>query len=142
MKIFYVLVLIFGLVVFVNAQTISQYAEKSQLSGTVTDAMSAVIQNSRVIIRDKTGKIFETITNEDGVYKIELNEGNYSIEFSATGFKTFKIENYKVSFKGKMMFDVSLDVRDCSDPSIICHFIIVEPAKEKKKINKPKQEEK
>ncbi|MEP6903933.1 MAG: carboxypeptidase-like regulatory domain-containing protein [Actinomycetota bacterium] len=110
MKIMQILVLVFGLFVVVNAQNVSERLEKSNLSGTVFDETGAVITQTKVAFTSKTGKVFNTVTNQDGIYQIELNEGNYLIEFYKEGFKPYKFENYKLAFRSKMQLDVSLDV--------------------------------
>ncbi len=105
MKNLQILILVFGLVVFTNAQN-------AILSGTIYDQSGAVIPNAEVILKSKRGKIYTSRTNEEGIYEFEVLEGLYSIEIKKNSFKIFKIKNYFVSpsFKGKMIFDVTLIV--------------------------------
>jgi hypothetical protein len=110
MKILQVLILVFGLFVVADAQNISERSEKSTLSGTVFDETGAVIPETKVTFTDKAGKVFSVSTNEDGVFQIELNEGKYTVEFYKTNFKRYKIENYRLAFRSKMQFDISLEV--------------------------------
>ena len=65
MKFFQVLVLIFGLGVFTNAQ-------KAILSGTVTDKFGSVIPGAKVFALNEKGEKFETITNAEGNYVLNL----------------------------------------------------------------------
>lgn len=117
MKFLQLTILILGLFIFAgNAQTITDRSEKSVLSGTVYDEYGAVIPQTKVSFTNADGKIFDTVTNEVGVFSIELNEGKYKIEFNKEGFAPYKIENYKVSFKTKMSLDISLDVGAMIDP--------------------------
>ena len=131
MKVLQILVLIFGLTVFANAQ-------KVILSGTLADETGAVISNTKITATNTSGKTFLAYTNDDGIYQLEISNGIYSIEFEAAGFKIYKIEKYKVApiIKGKMNLDVVLEVRDCNDPLIHCLELVGEPTKNKEKSNK------
>lgn len=124
MKVLWTLVLIFYLVSFAEAQ---DRRLKTKLSGTVYDDNGAVIVNSKVSIRGKDN--FESIvfTNEEGIFEINLADGNYSIEVTSPGFQTFKLEKYRIApaYEGKLNLDFVLEVGPCSD----CHRIEVEPIK-------------
>ena len=122
MKILQTLILIFGLAVFANAQ-------KTNLSGTVYDANGAVIVKSKVTAVNQKGEKFETLTNEDGVYKLDLTYipvepgfsykmAKYDITVEAAGFEKFTLQNFKVTGKytAKMQLDFALDVLVISDP--------------------------
>lgn len=130
MKILQLTVLILGLFVFANeAQTIADSSEKFVLSGTVFDGQGAVIQRTKITFTDQSGKEFIALSNDDGFYKIELNEGKYKIEFSQDGFQSTIIDTYKLAFKAKMQLDISLDVRSYDDPKMDCHKITIYPKK-------------
>lgn len=137
MKIFQVLVLIFGLTVLANAQ---KRERTTILTGNIYDEMGAAISKANVKFRGTDSKYRVVTTNEDGEYIVDLENGSYSIEIEAVGFKTFKIQNYKIaqSYKGKMNFDVVLEVKSCDDPTVNCDFVTGEPVKTPKK-NKVKK---
>lgn len=101
MKVLRILVLIFGLTVFANAQ-------KTVLSGTVTDQVGAVISKAKIKISGNKNQNFVVETNDEGNYKISLSEGIYSIKFEISGHKSFTIKNYRVSSYGTMKLDVAL----------------------------------
>lgn len=122
MKILQTLALIIGLAVFANAQ-------KTTLSGTVYDANGAVIVKSKVTAIDQKGGKFETLTNDEGVYTLNLTYNPYEPVFSyrlakyditveAVGFEKFTLKDFKVTGKytEKMRLDFALDVLAYSDP--------------------------
>lgn len=113
MKVLQILVLIFGLSVFANAQ-------KAILSGTVQDFLGAVIPNGKIKAVDDKGKTFSTNTNDDGVYKLELPEGEYKIEITFSIYNKFTVSDYWIT--NKMQLDVALQCKnDCKligDPII------------------------
>ena len=94
MKVLWVLVLIFGLAPFINGQN-------SILSGAVRDTRGALIPFAVIKLKDKKSNEFQTKTN---------NEGVYSIEITANLFNVFKIKKYFVppSYNEKICFDVTL----------------------------------
>ena len=116
MKILQILVLMFGSIIAVNAQTITDRSEKSILSGTVFDDKGSVIPQTKITFKTKDGKEFSTMSNQEGVFKIELNEGKYSIEFYKEGFERSVIDNYKLAFRTEMKLDISLEVGAMINP--------------------------
>lgn len=119
MKIIRVLVLIFGLVVLVNAQ-------RSALTGTVYDASGAVIPKAKLIAINEKGEKFETVTNDEGIYvlnllfhsvdaktSVDLKVAKYEIvvDLENRGFEKFILKDFKFvpSYKGKMNLDIALD---------------------------------
>jgi hypothetical protein len=97
-------------------------AQKVVLKGTIADESGAVISNTKVTATNSERKAFQALTNEDGVFQLELLSGVYSIEFEATGFQVYKIEKYKIAplVNCRMNLDIVLEVRDCNDPSVRC----------------------
>lgn len=112
--------IILGCFVAAFSQSTTELSEKSTLSGTVTDQMSAVIANATVKIRDDAGKEQVVLTDEYGVYKVQLNEGLYSLEFHATGFINYAMAKYRIPFKGNIRLDVSLGVTACAALVLFC----------------------
>jgi hypothetical protein len=112
MKVLRVLILIFALSVFANAQ-------KAVLSGTVQDFFGAVIPNGNIKAADDKGKTFSTQTNENGDYKLELPQGVYKIEVTFLPYSKFIISDYLIT--NKMRLDVALQCKGCEivDDSII-----------------------
>ena len=132
MKILQTLVLILGLTVFANAQ-------KTVLSGTVYDANGAVIVKSKVTALNQKGEKFETFTNNEGVYTLNLTYipvepgfsykmAKYDLTVEAEGFEKFTLKDFNVTGKytKKMQLDFALDVLVISDP------ITVVPTENKK----------
>jgi hypothetical protein len=110
MKVLQILLLVIGLSIVVSGQNVSAYSEKSTLTGNVFDEQGSVITNAKISFTNKSGKTFESLTGENGAFRIELNEGKYKIVVSRLGFATYKLLDYKVAFKTKMHLDFALDV--------------------------------
>ncbi len=125
MKFLQVLILISGLVVFVNSQT----NNKAVLSGTVYDANGAVIPETKITVINEKGEKFETVTNDEGFYMLDLPYNLYNTKSSAdfkiakyemifdkenAGFEKFVLKGFKLvpSYKGRMIVDVALDARN------------------------------
>lgn len=117
-----------------NAKVSKQSAifdELSVVSGIIKDANSAVIPNTSVILANENGVKAETITNENGFFRFDVQEGKYSLEFIGTaGFQVKKYENFELS-KGYKNLDVVLEVKPCDE--IDCHWIESDPLKTNKK---------
>jgi hypothetical protein len=164
MKVLQILVLIFGLIVFANAQT----TEKAVLSGTVYDVNGAVIPGVNVVFVNQNGKRFETTTDKNGDYWYylpvskyesasgsELNETakliKYEIVFNDSrysGFQKFAIKDFILS--GKMQLDIVLEAKAAKPTSItddgeteISDKILQKPSEElPKEQNKSKRKKK
>ena len=103
MKVLRILVLVFWFAGLTIAQS-------SALSGTVYDKQGSVIPNANVKLKDRKGKEYQTNSDKNGVYQIELAKGFYSIEINANLFKGFKVKKYFVPpvHNGKIYFDITL----------------------------------
>src|SRR5262245_12396876 len=68
------------------------------ISGTVTDGTDAVITGAQVTIRNLETNIAHTLmTNEAGFYRfVAVEPGNYSVEFTSSGFRARTFENVQV----------------------------------------------
>jgi len=122
MKILQILVLIAGLSFFINGQTTS----KATLTGTVYDPTGAVIPMMKITAINERGEKFETQTNADGVYVLNLTFNLYDskpaanfriakyeiIVEKARGFDKFIVKDFKfvAVYTGKMIFDFALDI--------------------------------
>lgn len=152
MKFLQILVLIFGFVVFTNAQ-------KAILSGTVYDANGAVIPKTRIIATNEMDESFETLANDEGMYSLNLPFNDYSSRKSPN----FKIMKYEIrvnnengsdkfvlkdfmfvpTSKGKMNFDIALDAANpepCGYSGADCPTVLYCPAGEQEIIQTIKTE--
>ena len=112
MKILQILALIFGLGICANAQNTEKIFV---LSGTVYDSVKAVIPATKLIAKNNDGRIFRVISNDEGVYKIELPFGKYTLEFNRDGFKNYIVKNFKNLSETDEIFDVDFIVGHCAD---------------------------
>ena len=116
MKILKILVFVLCFAVFTNAQV---------LTGTVFDSQGAIIPNAKVKVVSEKGQIFETESNEAGVYTLNLpanlyNSGTltkdlkaaiYEIIAESSGFEKYSLNDFKFvsSYQNKMILDIALD---------------------------------
>jgi len=98
-------------------------AQKAVLSGNVYDAYGALIVEAKITVINEKGEKFETVTNDEGFYILDLHFNPYN---SKTDFKIAKYEiivikegfeknfikdfKFVPSSKGKMNLDFALDV--------------------------------
>ena len=86
---------------------------KMVLTGAVYDLNGSVIVNeARVVVYDTAGRKYESATNDEGFYQIDLPLAVYRIEVNAPGVCTERVERYKIvnATYGKMSLDFVLDV--------------------------------
>lgn len=135
MKVFIHVALLMFFALSIQAQQKETSAQNNEkvitLSGIVYDITGAVVGNTNVSAKNSENKIFQTKTNDDGVFNLKLIPANYEIEFEAVGFKKVKLSKFRVvnSTYGKISQDIVLEVRDCND----CEWVVGEPIKENKK---------
>jgi Carboxypeptidase regulatory-like domain len=77
------------------------------LTGIVTDQFGAIIQKAKIKVAGNKQKLTAE-TDENGLYKIKLSEGIYTIEFEASGHKSYKIKEYRIRSIQQMSLDVAL----------------------------------
>ena len=107
MKILQILVLIFGLVVVGNAQSINK---ETVLKGTIFNQAGGLITDVWITIKDAKGKGFK-FQPRYGPYRIQILPGTYSIEFKykkSKLYETYKIENYEVPLTKEITLDITL----------------------------------
>ena len=141
MKVLQILVLIFGLVVLVDAQ-------KSALTGTVYDASGAVISKAKLTAVNEEGEKFETVTNDEGIYVLNLlfnsvdtktsvdskvAKYEITVDMENRGFEKFVLKDFKFvpSSKGKMNLDIALDAANpepCGYSGADCPIVLYCPA--------------
>lgn len=89
-----------------------QSASTGAIAGTVTDASGAVITKANVTATSlETGQTRTAATDANGLYKFSLlPPGNYSLKFSASGFKTAEVPSVTVNVTETVEADRSLEV--------------------------------
>jgi len=94
------------------SSVLAQSASTGALAGTVTDASGAVIAGAEVTSTSlATGQTRTTTTDANGLYKFSLlPPGNYSVKFSAKGFKTFETPSVTVNVTETATADRSLEI--------------------------------
>ncbi len=92
-----------------NNSDISQRKNKNEnyLSGVITDQLCAIIPKAKIKVVGNKQR-FTTETDENGRYKINLSEGIYTIEFGASGHKSYKIKDYRMGSNQPMSLDIAL----------------------------------
>ena len=90
----------------------AQSASTGAITGTVTDPSGAVISGASVSTTNlATGQSRQTTTDSNGLYKFSLlSPGNYSVKFSASGFKTVEVPSVTVNVTEIVPVDRSLEV--------------------------------
>jgi hypothetical protein len=90
----------------------AQTGSTGALTGTVTDPSGAVISGATVTATNVgTGQERSVTTSANGAYKFGLlSPGNYSVKFSASGFKTAEVPSIKVNVTETAVVNHSLEV--------------------------------
>jgi hypothetical protein len=96
---------------------LSQSAGTGALTGTVIDPTGAVVPGVSVLLVSlETNQTRTATTGNDGVYKFSLiPPGNYSVRFSASGFKTSEVSSVSVNVTETPVLDRTLEVGAQSD---------------------------
>jgi Carboxypeptidase regulatory-like domain/TonB-dependent Receptor Plug Domain len=114
MKLFRAVLLLAAAVLFMlNAVPLmAQSSTTGGLTGTVTDPSGAVISGATVTVTNLgTGQTRTVTTDANGSYKLnQLEPGNYSVTFSASGFKSLQIPSITVSITETSVVNRSLEV--------------------------------
>ena len=106
------LVLCFAILFACTAPTWAQSGTTGALTGTVTDPSNAVISGATVAADNKaTGQERTTVTDSSGVYKFSLlSPGDYSVRFSASGFKTAQVGNVSINITETSVLNAKLEL--------------------------------
>jgi Carboxypeptidase regulatory-like domain/TonB-dependent Receptor Plug Domain len=91
---------------------LAQSASTGALAGTVTDPSGGVIAGADVTATSlATGQVRAATTDANGSYKFSLlPPGNYSVRFSAKGFKTAEVPSTAVNVTETVELDRSLEI--------------------------------
>ncbi len=90
----------------------AQTASTGALTGTVIDQSGGVVAGATVTVTNNgTGQERTATTDSSGSYKFSLlRPGNYSVKFSAPGFKTSTLPSVKISITETPVLDQKLEV--------------------------------
>jgi Carboxypeptidase regulatory-like domain len=90
----------------------AQSATTGALTGTVTDPSGAVISGATVTATSlATGQSRDATTDSSGLYRLsQLPPGNYSVKFSASGFKTAEVPSITVDVTESPVLNHRLEV--------------------------------
>ena len=90
----------------------AQTASTGALTGTVIDQSGGVVAGATVSMTNNgTGQERTATTDSSGTYKFSLlPPGNYSVKFSANGFKTSTVPSLTVSVTETSVLDQKLEV--------------------------------
>lgn len=94
----------------------SDWSRLTILTGKAFDHQGARIAGIKVRAYSRNGLIRENFTNEEGVFSLNLPDGEYKIEFCSYSFETLIFKNYHVGdgFASVMNLDVALSTpRKC-----------------------------
>jgi hypothetical protein len=105
-----------ALLLFICLPLVAQ-VDHASLSGTVTDASSAVVQGASVeTVSIETGFRRQTTTGTGGTYQIPgLPIGNYTVTFSKLGFKPVEIKDVELAVGQPRTVDARLQVGATTD---------------------------
>ncbi len=86
--------------------------QSASLSGTVTDASSAVVPSVAIrLVNTETGEAYAGVSNQGGFYSIPLiKPGNYELTAEAQGFKQFRQHGIKLETGIPASLDLRLEV--------------------------------
>jgi len=82
--------------------------EGSVLTGTLTDDMGETLIGATVKVMQKDSLVRGTITDYSGYYRVPLQPGTYSVEFSYTGFEALQITNISMAPNVTQQVDAAL----------------------------------
>jgi hypothetical protein len=105
-------VLCLALIFACASEVWAQSATTGALTGTITDPSGGVISGAMVAAASKaTGQERTTTTDASGVYRFSLLlPGDYSVKFSATGFKTATVGSVTINITETAVLNQRLEV--------------------------------
>ncbi len=98
------------LAIAVFGRTCTAQVDQGTITGFVQDSSGASIPNAGVLVKNiDTGLVFQTKTNESGVYVVEpLKIGNYTVTANAPGFQTVTRDNVHLDAQQRINVNVQL----------------------------------
>jgi len=108
----FALVLCFAVLFACASPIFAQTASTGALTGTVTDPSGGVVGGASVTATNVgTGQSRTTMTDSSGTYKFSLlTPGDYSVKFSASGFKTATVPSIAVNITETPVLNQKLEV--------------------------------
>lgn len=81
------------------------------IAGRVLDASGATVPRTRVILRDVTGREFETAADDDGVFEfLGVPPGDYSLDAQSPGFRPYSLKGVPVQASRVTTVEIQLEV--------------------------------
>jgi len=95
----------------------SQTATTGLVRGTVTDATGGVVPGATVQLTEAaTAVSVSRATNEAGLYVFpNVSPGEYSLTVTVTGFRTFRVERFRVEVAKNYQHDVRLELGEVAE---------------------------
>lgn len=99
------------------ARTLAAQVDSVALSGAVTDASGAIIQDAKIeAVSSATGLRREATTNARGVYQIPaLPIGPYKVTITKEGFKPLEFQNVEIAVGQPRTIDARMEVGTISE---------------------------
>lgn len=98
---------------------VSLFAQTTEttISGIVTDPTGANVPNAHIHVTEQgTGQQFDVTTNTEGRYTVtSIAAGVYSVQASASGFKSKLVENAKVDVGTPLTVNIQLEIGSSSE---------------------------
>ena len=84
-----------------------------EITGLVTDPTGAAVPGAAIVITE-VAKNLKTLlqTNSQGSYYMRLEPGEYAVEATFTGFKTYRVTNLRVAVAQVLRHDITLELGD------------------------------
>jgi hypothetical protein len=104
-----ILILVFAILLCLQAPSASAQAPGGTLRGSVTDPSGGAVVGATVLLTDSAGKTTTGQTNKTGAYEFKnLPADNYSITVGATGFALFQKDSVAIKANQAQTLDVPL----------------------------------
>jgi hypothetical protein len=98
-----------------------------QLKGRISDQAGAAIENTQIIVESSTSR-FETSTNKDGEFNLELPAGTYTISTKKiAGFIPFK--RTRVRIEAGKVTPLNVELKVTSKDAICSLYVTASPTK-------------
>lgn len=118
----------------ITAEAIYNHTDKPQIgsgsatiSGQVIDPNDAVIPSASVTLIDATGAIRQTLSSDEGVYRIEnLPSGTFTLNVEAIGFANLEVKDVVLTSSEEKRVDANLSIGNVE--VTVGLMIVVSPA--------------